>query len=128
MKKNKSILEDYKIVYLILSLVFQSLAVYFGKAAAVELKEFAFSSIITSPNYLLSLACLGLQAFVWQLALRKYPLFLAYLFMSGIYGITLAVSVLFFHENATPGNILGTLIITAGIVFLIIGQKGKEYA
>ena len=119
---------SFNFVFLLLSLFFQSLSIYLGKMASIQIKDFSIISITSNIPYIGSLACLVLQAFVWQLALRKYPLYFAYLFMSGIYTITLIMSFFLFHEKITSGNIAGTIIITAGICIMLTGQKEKTDA
>lgn len=101
----------------LLCVAFQSLAAVFGKQAALTLPTDGMSLGVVLANgfYLLSLACLGLQAVAWQLVLRVYPLAWAYQFQSLVYVVILAVSHVGFGESITPGNVVGSVVIVAGV-------------
>jgi multidrug transporter EmrE-like cation transporter len=113
-------------IFIFLSVLLQALSGLFGKKGAIEIEHFTVINIITNINYILSLLCLGLQAITWQIALKKYPLSYAYFFMSGVYGFILFFSFFVFHESVSLNNILGTVIIMTGIIFLSMGYSTKE--
>jgi drug/metabolite transporter (DMT)-like permease len=113
-------------ICLFLSLVFQTASSGFGKSASLSIERFTPWNVATNPYYVLCLACLGLQAFTWQIALRKYPLSVAYLIMSLIYVNILLMSVFIFHERVTPGNFGGAGLIVAGVILLTQGQTAKK--
>jgi drug/metabolite transporter (DMT)-like permease len=113
-------------IFIFLSVLLQALSGLFGKKGALEIEHFTVMNIVTNVNYILSLLCLGLQAITWQLALKKYPLSFAYFFMSGVYVFILLFSFFVFHESVSLNNILGTIIIMVGIVFLSMGNSTKE--
>jgi len=115
-------------LFIWLSLGFQSLSVIFGKSAALSLGEFNISNIIHSFLYIISMLCLGLQAITWQIALRKFPLFYAYFFMSAIYPLLLVFSYFFFDEKITLMNIIGSIVIVTGTIILMSGRKDAEDA
>jgi multidrug transporter EmrE-like cation transporter len=104
--------------YIILAVVFQSMSGIFGKYAALSLSSFSISLIITNGFYLLSLVCLFLQAVVWQQALRHFPLSFAYPFMGIVNFIVLFSSAILFQEGVTWANIVGLILISAGIALL----------
>ena len=111
------------LVFLLLSLVCQILSSVFGKQAALAQTSFTPGAIFGNSFYLLSLACLGLQALLWPLALRRMPLFRAYMLMSGIYLAIPVISRFVFHEAVTPGNLAGAVLIAVGIGIVLWGGK-----
>src|SRR2546425_9801845 len=114
---------------ILLSLLFQSLALIFSKYAALRMNEFTLQAILTNDFYLASLLCLGLQAVCWPLALRQFPLFWAYMFMSGLYVVIPVISHVIFKEHVSLGNIVGSVIIMAGIaVMCACGQEIAGHA
>jgi multidrug transporter EmrE-like cation transporter len=108
----------FSFIFILLSILFQSLGGIFGKYAATGIEEVTLFAIITNSFYLLTLACLFLQALVWQQALHRYPLSFAYPFMSLVNFVVLFASALLFHEGITPFNIAGLVLISLGIVLL----------
>lgn len=110
-------------LYIMLSLVFQSMVVVIGKFASLSVHSITIGNLLLNPFYMLSLGCLFLQAIVWQQALRYYPLSWAYMFMSGIYPVIMFSSYFIFHEQVTSGNVVGTLIILIGLFNLLKSNK-----
>lgn len=106
-KKNRG-----KIYLLIsLSLVLQSLSSVFIKyAGQYEMlsPEFIF-------YYIVAVGCLGLFAIMWQFLLELIPLTTAYLRKGILYILILIWSVILFGEQVTVNNIIGSIIIIAGI-------------
>jgi drug/metabolite transporter (DMT)-like permease len=90
------------------------------KAALVGRGEGLLASLFTS-WYAGALLCLGIQACVWIMALRYYPLSFAYPFTSLLRGLTLFGAWFFFHEQIHTHEILGILIIMGGIA--VIGMN-----
>lgn len=82
------------------------------------LNGYTFLNIIQNPYYIMDIFCLCCQAVTWQLALRKAPLFWAYLWMSSVYIIILFASHFIFGESITTNNIIGCLFIACGIIFI----------
>jgi len=107
-------------IFIILSIMFQSIGAIFGKYAALTISvTFAFPfSLLTNIFYLLSLICMFLQAIVWQQALKHYPLSLAYPFISLVNFVVLTASAVLFGEGITVGNIAGLMLISIGIAVL----------
>jgi drug/metabolite transporter (DMT)-like permease len=111
---------------ILLSLLFQSLALIFGKYAALRMTGFTLEAVLTNYFYLASLVCLGLQAVCWPLALRRFPLFWSYIFMSGLYVVIPVISHFIFKEHVSLRNIVGSVIIMAGIATMCV--CGREIA
>lgn len=99
------------LILLSLSLVIQSLSSVFIKMAGqyeTLSKEFILF-------YVLGLGCLGVFAIMWQLLLELIPLTTAYLRKGILYILILIWSVILFKEQVTLNNIIGSIIIIAGI-------------
>ena len=65
--------------------------------------------------YVLAIGCLGIYAIMWQFLLELIPLTTAYLRKGILYILILFWSVLLFKEHVTVNNIIGSIIIIAGI-------------
>jgi multidrug transporter EmrE-like cation transporter len=106
------------ISFIVLSIAFQSLGGIFGKYAALSMPGTSFTRIATNAFYLLSLGCLFLQAIVWQQTLRHFPLSFAYPFLGLVNFIVLFSSAILFQEGVSLANIIGLVLISAGIAVL----------
>lgn len=104
--------------FIFLSIVFQSLGGIFGKYAALSVDIPSFIGIVTNSFYVLSLGCLFLQAMVWQQALHHFPLSFAYPFLGLVNFVVLIFSAILFQEGVSPANIIGLVLISAGIAVL----------
>ncbi|MCX7018460.1 MAG: hypothetical protein NTY46_05570 [Candidatus Sumerlaeota bacterium] len=113
-------------IFILLSLLFQILSMIFGKYASLQLDRFTPTYIMQNYYYLASFCCLGLQAVCWPLALRRFPLFWSYMFMSCIYVAIPLISHFIFKEEVSPGNAVGSVIVMAGI--LVIAATGGQEA
>ena len=114
----------WSVAFVLLSLCCQVLSLVFGKYAALQANGvLTVRGLLANAPYLASLACLGVQAVVWPLALRRLPLFLAYLVMSGVYVAIPLVSWSIFHEAVSVANMLGAGLIMAGIIVMTCGGK-----
>ena len=99
------------LLLLSLSLVLQSLSsVFFKYAGQFETlsPEFIF-------YYVIAVGCLGVFAIMWQFLLELIPLTTAYLRKGILYILILIWSVILFNETVTINNIIGSIIIIAGI-------------
>jgi drug/metabolite transporter (DMT)-like permease len=105
--------------FLFLSLFFQAAAIVLGKTAALRMGSPSLGAFLSNPWYLGGLACLILQAFFWQLVLRKIRLFVAYLVTSMNYFLVLAASRVFFLEKITGMNVIGAAVIVAGVYLVV---------
>jgi drug/metabolite transporter (DMT)-like permease len=90
----------------------------FSKKAALVGKGAGLMASLITPWYVGALLCLGLQACVWIMALRYYPLSFAYPFTSLLRGLNLFGAWFIFHEQIHAHEILGILIIMSGIVLI----------
>jgi drug/metabolite transporter (DMT)-like permease len=104
---------------LILSLLCQVAAAVTGKIAALRLGTPTIESFLTNRWYLATLACLILQAFFWQVVLRRVRLFVAYLVTSLNYLLILAASRIFFMERVTLLNVAGAAVVVAGVYLVV---------
>jgi drug/metabolite transporter (DMT)-like permease len=110
---------------LILSLLFQTAAIVCNKAAASS-GHFTLQHLLTAPLFWATLFCMGCQALTWQIALRRFPLSVAYLVMSLSYVLLLLLSVLIFHETISRGNLIGAALIIGGVILLTHGQTREK--
>lgn len=99
------------LILLSLSLVIQSLSSVFIKFAG-QYETLSREFIIF---YVLAVGCLGVFAIMWQLLLEMIPLTTAYLRKGILYILILIWSVILFKEQVTWNNIIGSIIIIAGI-------------
>jgi len=107
------------LLFLVLSLCFQAIAIVLGKTAALRMGNPSLSAFLSSPWYLAGLTCLVFQAFFWQLVLREVRLFIAYLATSMNYFIVLAAARIFFLERVTIVNVIGATVIVAGVYLVV---------
>jgi drug/metabolite transporter (DMT)-like permease len=114
-------------VALVLSIAFQTGSIAFGKIAAVSMVHFRPADVLANGFYFLSLACLGLQAITWQIALARYPLSYAYAAMSVVYVNVLLLSAFALHETITPANAIGSLLIISGVTMLSAGGRTRSH-
>ena len=99
------------LLLLSLSLVLQSLSSVFIKYAG----QFETLSPEFILYYVIAVGCLGIFAIMWQFLLELIPLTTAYLRKGILYILILVWSVILFHETVTINNIIGSIIIIAGI-------------
>ena len=99
------------LLLLSLSLVLQSLSSVFIKYAG-QFETFSPEFIL---YYVIAVGCLGIFAIMWQFLLELIPLTTAYLRKGILYILILIWSVILFNETVTINNIIGSIIIIAGI-------------
>jgi multidrug transporter EmrE-like cation transporter len=110
--------EKYAFIFIVLAVLFQAMSAIFNKYAATSLVDISLVLIVTNVFYVLKMACLALQAVVWQMALKNYELSFAYPFMSLVNFIILFASFFIFNEGITAANVLGLFAISAGVYYL----------
>jgi len=108
-----------------LSLLCQVLSAGFGKQAAISMPVYTPLSVLSNHFYFFSMLCLGVQAVVWPIALRRYTLSFAYFYMCGSYVATLLMSYYLFHEHITPYNVAGSALIVAGVLIMVNGAASR---
>jgi drug/metabolite transporter (DMT)-like permease len=104
---------------LLLSQLCQAVAAVLGKTAALRMGTPTPGAFLSSPWYLGGLACLVLQALLWQIVLRRIRLYVAYLATSLNYLLVLAASRVFFLERVTLLNAIGAAIMVAGVYLVV---------
>ena len=109
-----------------ISIAFQAVSVYLSKRAALQLPSFTILGAVTDLFYVGSLVCMGGQVVSWSLVLRRAPLFSAYLMMSLIYPVILAISFLFFHEKVSIMNIVGAVLVMIGVFSINNSNASKS--
>jgi len=97
----------------------QSLAFIFMKTASRELAGdlFCLRYIIVNFNIWMIVIFVVLQSYFWQITLRKMKLVHAYFYTLLIYPALLLFSIFIFGENISLNNVIGTMLITLGLVF-----------
>ena len=90
--------------------VLQSLSDGFGLSASL--------TIFTNPLVVIGLGLYFGAALVWLLVLARIDVSLAYPFVGLGFVLTMAFGWLFLGEHLTIARILGTLLITSGVVVL----------
>jgi drug/metabolite transporter (DMT)-like permease len=108
---------------LALSLLCQTAAVILAKSAALRMDAPTPMAFATNAWYVGGLGCLVLQAFLWQLVLRRFRLTVAYLVTSLNYLLILAASRLVFLESVSVFNVVGSVVIAIGVFFVISGNR-----
>ncbi len=66
--------------------------------------------------YLCAIAVMGIYAIVWQLILERLPLTTAYLRKGVTYILIFVWAALIFHEQITVQQVIGIIVIIAGMV------------
>jgi drug/metabolite transporter (DMT)-like permease len=109
---------------LIISMLIQAFGAICTKYAAMSDPVYSLFGIrIEYLLYLIILGSMGLQVITWQYALKYYSLSFAYPFRSLVSFIVLFSAFILFDESITFLNILGLIIISIGVIFLM---KDKE--
>lgn len=85
-----------------------------------------YLALIQEPLFYLCGALFVLQAAVWLAVLRRLPLSRAYPFTSLTVVIMLISGALFFGEPISLGNVLGSVVIMAGIIVIAGGQENHD--
>jgi hypothetical protein len=93
---------SFAFIWILLSIFFGSSAAMFSKKAALVGKGGGLVASLFTPWYAGALVCLGLQACVWIMALRYYPLSFAYPFTSLLRGLTLFGAWFFSMNRSIP--------------------------
>lgn len=107
------------IVFLQLSIVILSFTGILAKKASAV----AFLSKDFNIYYGLEILVIGLYAILWQQIIKKFELSVAYSNKGTLIIWTFIWAVLFFQETITVNNILGALLVIAGIVLVFKDAK-----
>ncbi len=74
-----------------------------------------FIKSLTNPIVILGLSLYGLGAFLWLVVLSREDVSFAYPLVSFAYILAILLSSVFLKEHITPGRIIGSALIMAGI-------------
>jgi drug/metabolite transporter (DMT)-like permease len=113
-------------IFIILTILFQTLSIMVGKYASLRLGEFNIYNIATNYFYYISILFLFFQALTWQIVLKRNDLSHAYVFMNLVYIFILIFSRILFKEKVYISNILGALVILCGVVVCIKGAEEND--
>lgn len=93
---------------------------FFIYSATGIFSKLASEEDFLSTGYIVSFGCvilsLGVYAVLWQVLLKRIPLSRAYLFKSVTIVFSLLFAHLFFKEQITIQNLIGSALIVSGIV------------
>lgn len=90
----------------------------FMKLASME----SYLSFLFVFYYCMALGVIAAYAVIWQIILKKIPLTIAFMSKSITIVFSLLIAYLFFSESITINNIIGSVIIIGGIVYLGWGK------
>ncbi len=107
------------IVFLQLSILILSLAGIFAKKASAV----GFLSVEFITYYCLILFIMGIYAILWQQIIKRFELSVAYANKGTLIIWTFIWAVIFFQETITLNNILGAVLVIAGIVMVFKDAK-----
>ncbi len=110
-------------VWVFLSVLLRATASVCAKQAAIASSGRPLVTIATNPWYHAQLAVLALQAFCWIMALRRFPLSVAYPFMSLVFALNLVTARVIFREPVHVNQGLGILIIITGVLLIARGAQ-----
>ena len=101
-------------------IILNSVAQVFMKAAAIH----SFAHIVSGVFniwFIVAVGCQGVSFFFWQAALRQKQLSFLHPFLSLIYIIVPALSVILFQETVTVKYIVGICCIITGVCITSLG-------
>ena len=120
-------IKDY--VFLHLSVVLFSFTSVFSKSASNQLNEGGLANpLLYGFLFLMFLDCL-VYAFCWQKVIKRFDLNIGYANRSVYLLWSQIWAVLFFGEHQTARNLMGLLIVLAGVVTVSLsGEKQRKEA
>ena len=120
-------IRDY--IFLHLSVVLFSFTSVFSKSASNQFNEGGLGNpMLYVFVFLMFLDCL-VYARCWQKVIKRFDLNIGYANRSVYLLWSQIWAVLFFGETLTPRNIIGLLVVLAGVVIVSLsGEKRKEEA
>lgn len=83
---------------------------------------FSLNSAASLIRYLLGLCMLVVYALLWQISLKRMSLSLAFMCKGSLVVFALFWSQLIFRETLTLFNVLGVILVIAGIVLFSTGK------
>ena len=115
MSRKKSFFQKWKdYAFLHISILIYSVTIVLSKVAS----DFAFMSFGYIMCYGGMVAILGIYAILWQQVIKRFEPSVAYSHKSVTVIWALIISGFLFGENITLGNVIGTILIVAGVVMV----------
>lgn len=108
-----------KYIFLQLTILLYSISTIPSKLASNE----RFLSIKFCILYGIVILILGIYAILWQQVLKKCSLSIAYACKATTIIWSIVISYYLFNERVTIYNIVGSIIVMAGILLMIRGEK-----
>lgn len=93
-------------------------AIFAKKASCAKLFSCQFWTY-----YVIEIMIIGIYALVWQQIIKKFDISVAYSNKGSLIIWTFIWAVLIFHEKITTFNLIGAVIIIAGIVLVLKNAK-----
>lgn len=110
---------NFKLTLLIQGIVFlYSLVSMLSKFASGVMENYGFWSYQFILFFGVMVCCLGIYALLWQQILKKVDLIAAYVHKSTTLIWSMLWSVTLFHETIEWNNVVGVLIVVAGIILV----------
>lgn len=103
-------------IQLHLNILLFSLTSVFSKLASVEYNKNGLKGIMLYVFLFLMIANCGVYALAWQQVIKKFPLSTAYANRSVYLLWSQLWAWIIFHENLSLRNIIGILVILAGVL------------
>jgi len=111
----KSFIKKWKdYAFLHISILIYSITIVLSKVAS----DFVFLSVPYILCYGGMVAILGIYAILWQQVIKRFEPSVAYSHKSVTVIWALLISGFLFGENITLGNVIGTILIVAGVVMV----------
>ncbi len=113
MKKNHT-----KIKLIFLKLQLGIICFSFGPLISNYASKFKYSDYRFQFSIIIIIILLGFYFYIWQSTLRKIPLSIAYSYRSTLLIWSLLWSYLFANQVITFNNLIGSILILIGILFI----------
>ena len=112
-------------IFIFIAILAQTVSFIFGKTAALN---YVGIDRYLSFWYMGSLLSFGLKALVWQQALKRLTLSVAYPMMSFVFVIIPVIGFFVFNESISWMQLVGTAVIVVGTVLIAsdVGDASHE--
>ncbi len=104
--------------YIVFAIVIRSITQVLFKLVAIGESGENYLSLFMSPLFYIVCGLFLLLTWTWQMALSHFPLSFVYPFTSIVFVTLLATSSFVFKEQVTSTNVLGAIVIVAGIIIV----------
>ncbi len=111
----------YYIMLHLLLFLYSTCGIFSKTAAGKE-----FLSIEWCVNYGIVIALMGIYALLWQQILKKFPLNIAFSSKAVTLIWSMLWGVIIFKETLTITNIIGAVIVIAGVILMGSGEGEKN--